>query len=1255
MSSIYKSFSVSLLVVSSLSVVSMNAFSKTVRDAIKSIEKEERTLPSYGNSKAAKPRDRVNIRVGKPISSLNAIFPDGTAEAEYEKKLNQEINQLHKLSNKLNGGETKKRILLKLAKSYSEKSALADRRAQDEFEKKLKLYLAGSIKQKPRVQNSETKKFSLKSIDIYKQYLKNYKNTRGADEVLFFLGYNYMSLGNINEGIGYYKKLSDSYPRSEYINEANLSLADYYFDGDKRNLAKTYYEKVISNGRKSSSYVLATYKLAWLNRKMGDHSSALRNILQVVKLGSDDVRNRKSKILADEAKKDLPLFYSESGKPKAALTYFTNIMSTDDAYKSLEKLAFIYVDTGQKKQAKYLFDRLTEMKPDNSKSFDYQYAMVNMQASTGRQDLYEKELYKWVEQFSPDKKWAQKSKNNPKMAEAMAKAETSLRSHVLKLHQNFRKDKRKALGFGAKNGYDLYLKTFTKSEFYSELQFYQAELLYEMQDYPGAYKAYRNVKDPKYESKSKLNAVLSLEKIIPSDEEVRRKVGKSTKEYPLSKDEKDFVASAKAYVSNPKFTEKKLDIKYKLASIYYSHNFFSESEPLFKEIIKESPNSDFAKFSSNLIIDSYKLKNDYAGLEKAGNELVALGASTGNSSIEVSEVKNIVEKSAFKKIEEIDAEKKPEDVALAFLSFVKSYPNSKLKNQAHYNAGINFEKAKDPNKALSAYSKIDPSGGEFYENGQKFSAIILENTGRLKEAARSFEKLGVKAKDRGIKAKYLSNAAVINEAFNDISGMKRVFRLLKPVDSLKFTSLYDYRIAEAYKRRGDTTEELNTLLKVFNASKVQPFLLVKIATRIGDIYKDKRAVDKASYWYRASTLAYDKFKRKGAVKASTYAAKAKFELSNKVFYQYISIKIPKNPKQQASAITKKLAMIEQINKKMKEVINFDDGYTIVSALNRLGQSYQHLSVAILNAPLPAGLTVDEKKQFKGLLLKKVEPFQKNAITSYKKAYEKAEQLGAFNEDSVKALSELAKLDSSYERYKISYSAGFYPMPYDKKLLKKLSISEQMLDMSESDILNKTSSRLSKNKSDIKALVTLALFYSLKKLSGVSKIYLDKVDSKFKSRADYFNLQAYNSYLDQDYRLFVANLRSALKISSSHVPSALNLGSYYMKYGGYDKGGNYVSKVYPSSDSKIPSAYMPDAINNYALYLVSKGQYNRAISSLKSIKQLDSRYISSVANLAVLFKFIKKAKNSDNPYFSQYKALANSRADFDRIELMEKYK
>ena len=472
-----------------------------------------------------------------------------------------------------------------------------------------------------------------------------------------------------------------------------------------------------------------------------------------------------------------------------------------------------------------------------------------------------------------------------------------------------------------------------------------------------------------------MNAVLALEKIIPSDKEVRKRVGKSTKEYPLSPSEKDFVKAANAYLAVPTNKEKRLEIKYRLASMYYSHNYFDKSEVLFKEIIKENPNSDFAKYASDLIIDSYKLKKDYDGLEKAGKELVALGSATENTKVQVSKVKSIVEQSAFKKIEDANSDSNPEAAAAAFLGFVKAYPKSQYRNQAFYNAGINYEKAGQPMNALNAYSSVGRAGGKLYENAQKFSAIILENTGQLKQAAADYEELGIKTKDIRQKAKYLSNAAVIKEAFEDTEAMKRIFKLLKPIDDPKAAILYDYRLAEVYKKKGSQNDELNSLIRFFNAAKAEPFLLVKAAARIGDIYKSKAAVDKASYWYRASSMTYDKYKNRGAVKAASYAAKAKFELSNKVFYDYIRIKIPKDPKAQASAITRKLSLIDRINKKMQEVINFDDGYSIVSALNRLGQAYQHLTYSILNAPLPAGLSAEEKKQVEGLLKQKVEPFK----------------------------------------------------------------------------------------------------------------------------------------------------------------------------------------------------------------------------------------------------------------------------------------
>lgn len=1231
------------------------AFSQTVRDAIQNIEKKEKSIPRYKNQKVES-RDRIKVRIGKPINSLSTIFPDGSVESEYERKLNQEIAQLHKLSKRLNDGDTKRRILLKLAKSYSEKAALADRKAQDNYEKQLKLYLAGSVRSKPVLNSKAPRQYSLKAVKIYKQYIRNYKSASDADEVLFFLGYNYMSLGDVNEGIKYYKSLSSKFPKSEYVGDANLSLGDYYFDKDRRSSAKVYYGKVLSSGRSGgSTRNLATYKMAWLNHKMGDHNEALKNIIKVIKFGdAKGTRNRKNILLAEEALKDLPVFYAEAGDPKRAFTYFTNLMNGQKAYNALEKLAYYYVDRGQREEAQYLFSKLIQMDPKNQKSFDYQYSLVNMQASTGRNDLYERELYKWVAQFGPDSSWAKSTKDQKKKKEALDKAESALRSHVLKLHSEARDKKSKNLQLRADKGYALYLKTFKNSSFSDEMQFYYGELLYELGGYKESYMAYKKVGGKQYQKKAELNAVLALEKVIPTDEEIRKKVGQSTKELPLNENEQEFVSAANNYLEDPKNQEQRPEIKYRLASIYYSHNFFDRSEDLFKEIIKEEPNSKYAKYASDLILDSYKLRGDYAGLESAGRELVKIGSTSGSSAVQVNKVKSLVEQSAFKNIENRATSSAPEALAKEFLNFAKSYPDSALKNKALYNAGINFEKANDLENALSAYSLVSKSGDkDIYLNAQKFSALILENTGRLALAAQRYEEIGDMLNKPTQRAKYLSNAAVLREAFNSTTAMERIFAKLKSVDKPKDVYMYNYRLAEVYRRIGNTNQELKKRIEFFNEAKAEPFLLVNAARRIADIYDDKNINDKANYWYRAADLTYKKFSSSGASKASSSAARAKFKLSDKIFYDFIRVEIPKDQQKQAAAITKKLSMIDKINSLMQEVINYDDGYTIVSALNRLGQSYQHLTYSILNAPLPSGLTPEEIKQVEQLLKQKVEPFKKNAVASYKKSLEKAEKLETYNEDSLTTILELSKIDSDYAYFKYPYISDDTYMPYDKELLSKYRVDESDFLKPEAFVLDKYSKVLSQDKDDTTALVTLAVYYSLKRMTGVSNIFLEKTTKGFNKTAEYFNLKAYNDFTDNEPKVAVQNLKTALEINAGDVSAAANLASYFISYGGYSIGGRYLSRVYPAKSDSFFEASVPSVTNNFGISLVAKGSVDEAFAEFKSAEQQKSNFLPAVGNIAILNKVAKNIKNENNPYLGLYKKLAKTQGDFDRIKQMER--
>ena len=51
------------------------------------------------------------------------------------------------------------------------------------------------------------------------------------------------------------------------------------------------------------------------------------------------------------------------------------------------------------------------------------------------------------------------------------------------------------------------------------------------------------------------------------------------------------------------------------------------------------------------------------------------------------------------------------------------------------------------------------------------------------------------------------------------------------------------------------------------------------------------------------------------------------------------------------------------------------------------------------------------------------------------------------------------------------------------------------------------------------------------------------------------------------------------------------------------------------------------------------------------EQTNSNYKDAIGNLAIIEKVILKNKKNDEQYFGQYKKLANTQVDLDRIRLM----
>src|SRR6185312_2355712 len=129
-----------------------------------------------------------------------------------------------------------------------------------------------------------------------------------------------------------------------------------------------------------------------------------------------------------------------------------------------------------------------------------------------------------------------------------------LRNHVLLEHEVAQKTHVKSAYQRAQSGYALYFQTFQQGPKMDQMHFFYGELLYDLQKYNQAATHYMwvvdNAPQSPYYKKALLNALLSDEKKLPSDAQIRHIVGNSTTFVPFTPPITRFEGAAKLYLAH---------------------------------------------------------------------------------------------------------------------------------------------------------------------------------------------------------------------------------------------------------------------------------------------------------------------------------------------------------------------------------------------------------------------------------------------------------------------------------------------------------------------------------------------------------------------------------------------------------------------------------------------------------------------------------------------------------------------------------
>lgn len=996
---------------------------RTVGDLLNEAQKknEKRTtevLPK-ANLGFSNNASKVNLDAVKPTRTSVLVQQDGSARAQYERVLDEQIRQLYAITQKAKNSPNRGELWLRLAELYVEKATAIESRKQDDYDKRLKAFQDGKTKVRPKLNLNDAKAQNRKSIQLYEWFARDFPKDSKMPQALFFLGFNYYELGDAKKGTEYYNELIKKYPRSEFVGDAQFAMGEHFFESDQWDAAYKAYTPILKNKR-HRMYSFALYKSAWCLYRTGKAERGMSYLEHIVRSSRQNQgkSNAHTARLENEAVRDMVVFYMEAGKPENAPGYFRSLVGKEKADTYLERLAYGYSDKGNKDASREIFKYLIRNYPNSPKAFEYQYQIVQNYFYIKDNQKFKAELYTWIKTYEKGSVWGQANAKDKELLEKSYKLrETTLRNYVLQQHQTAQNSRGQFSQSQALEAYGLYIKEFSDSEQAGDMRFYYGELLYDMGKFEAASAQYKwvidNAPKSKFFDKAAQNLMIAAQKSIPSDGDIQKKIGSSTDPIQFDPNIQKFVQVANWYVSKFPNTEKAVEVKFRVARLHYQHNQFSQAEKEFKFVVEKYPKTQYAEFSANLLLDMYNLKKDYAGLEKIGAELLKVpeiaNSKTGG------DIRGIMEQASFKRAQDLEGQKNFAGAAQAFENFALANKGSKLSITAHFNAAVNYERANNANKAIENYLIVanskSPEATPHKPKIPRLLAKLYQDSNQFEQSARYYIQAARENPKDPLAANFIFNAAVLFEALGNtkeaISSYTEFTKMNKKMsDNLEAV----FSMAQIHRKNGQISQAIFKYMEYVESGGRSQEKVIESAYWVTVLSRKVNAITRSKEWKQKTISIQRRFAPGLKGVGAKYAAEFKLEDANVTFNEFKAIKFPQNPARQKEAADRKLALMSRLSKELADVIKYDSAEEIVSSIAILGEANNNMAQTILNAPLPSGLNAEETKQYKEGVAKFAEPFEQKARESFKAAVDRGFELETYNQSFRNAYAYMKNVD-----------------------------------------------------------------------------------------------------------------------------------------------------------------------------------------------------------------------------------------------------
>ncbi|MDQ3266560.1 MAG: tetratricopeptide repeat protein [Myxococcota bacterium] len=955
----------------------------------------------------------------------------------------------------------------------------------------------------------ESKKYSDRAQAEYKKIVVGYRDFARMDEVLFFLGTAMMDQNREKDALTVLGRLVAKHPKSKFVPDAHFAFGEYYFNNSKGRhdwLQKglTAYKKA-AEFPESQVYAFAIYKQGWCHFNMGDFQGAMDKFKAVVLFGElagekgvekDGAKGGKGGLIR-EARNDYVRAYSRVGNAAGAKAAFKFTGDADVQFTMIKQLANLFYEDGKDRDAAVAYNMLIQQKPLSPEAPGFQGKIVDCVMRAGNKGMTVQQVRRLVKimQDVESSGVIKEDKDKRALEDAKELSERTLSNLAVTWHNEAKKTRDDETFDFSNQVYADYLTLFPDNPKAYDLRFFWSELLNDnllkFEKAAGQYtivarqdigklengepdaktgKVKKPGKPGKWFTNALYNAILAYDEVLKKEDEAKEaKESKDpkktaavdfTKKQEINGTKLALLEACDRYIKYQPKGEKRVEIMFKAAQLFYRHNHFDEAVLRFSEITQGYPEYKFedgtraAEISANLVLDSFNALGNWEKVNEWArrfykNEKLATGKFR-------EELSKLIEESSFKLVNQMEAKKEFAKAAEAYLNFVSEFPRSAIADKALYNASIDFHNAKMRDRAVQVRNRIikdyprsefvprciyanaetHEAIGDFTEAAEQYERYLVgyERSLNQKERERELRKRGKKRPEpkdapKPVEQKYeedkaqiaLFNAGVFREylgQFKQALKNRERYLTLWPAEGkgMKDGEAMFLSIADLYEKMGLYNKALTHLEEYERKWMRDPSKVLGAEGRIVKIFEEKLRRPRDVNRLNGRILKYyddlgPKARRSLDPRAVEAVAKAHYLKNEEEYRFYATYKLrwggaPDPTREFTAALQEKAKRLKRVQEIYTETIGLKAGDPAICGLYKIGLAYANFAEVLMNAPMPRGVDQEFQDALRDQLNAQADAPKAKAAEAFGAAVQKSRELDIYNDCAKRALAQL---------------------------------------------------------------------------------------------------------------------------------------------------------------------------------------------------------------------------------------------------------